>query len=227
MTKKKFVIIVAGGSGLRMGADLPKQFLKISNLPILMHTLLQFKNYDEATKIILVLPNSQIEFWKELCNQHHFTSPHTIVKGGQTRYHSVQNGLNSIKDTQGLVAIHDGVRMFISTQEIQNTFDSALLNGSGVLSTSSKDSLRVITDGENKGVDRSKYRIIQTPQTFDLSLIKEAFKLPYQSTFTDDASVFENAGHKISLVEGTYKNIKITTPEDLIIADAFLKNNNT
>ncbi len=227
MNKKKFVIIVAGGSGLRMGADLPKQFIKIGKLPILMHTLLQFKKYDKAIKTILVLPSSQISFWKELCIQHNFTTTHTIVEGGETRYHSVQNGLNSIPDTQGLIAIHDGVRMFVSTQGIKNAFDSALVNGSGVLSTPSKDSLRISENGENKAVDRSKYCIIQTPQTFDLKQIKDAFELPYQATFTDDASVFENAGHKIHLVEGDYKNIKITTPEDLIIADTFLKNKNT
>lgn len=222
MNKKKYVIIVAGGSGSRMNSDLPKQFITVGGQPILMHTLSQFKKYDRDIALILVLPESQITYWNQLCKEYEFDIEHNIIPGGQTRYHSVKNGLDSINSTHGYVAIHDGVRMFISTKNVEDSFVSAQEKGSGVLAVAPKDSLREISQGTNKAVDRSNFQIIQTPQTFDLKLIKDAFLLPYQETFTDDANVFEAAGHSISLVEGNYKNIKITTPEDLIVAEAFL-----
>ena len=223
MEIQKFAIIVAGGSGTRMGVKIPKQFIEVGGKPILMHSIEKFHHLSPTPKIIVTLPATEIETWKSLCKQHNFTLKHEIIEGGKTRYHSVKNGLNSIYSNNGLVAIHDGVRMFINKEAIENSYKSASESGSGVLYATSKDSLRKLDDnGGNKAVDRSQYCIIQTPQTFQLAPLKAAFELPYKDTFTDDASVFENAGHTIALVKGDYKNIKITTPEDLIIAETFL-----
>ena len=218
------MVIVAGGSGSRMRSDIPKQFLEVNGRPILMYTIDRFAQHKLQPQLIVVLPKSSIATWETLCKQHNFTSPHKIITGGQTRYHSVLNGLNSINTNEGTVAIHDGVRMFVPDDCISACFTSAENLNSGVPCVASKDSLRKIKNNGNTAVNREDYKIIQTPQVFDLSLLKRAFELPYQDSFTDDASVFENAGHSIHLVEGDYKNIKITTPEDLLIAETFLKN---
>ncbi|OEK01991.1 2-C-methyl-D-erythritol 4-phosphate cytidylyltransferase [Roseivirga sp. 4D4] len=217
---QKNAIIVAGGSGTRMQSELPKQFLLLNGKPILMHTLEAF-NFDDI-EIRLVLPGEQIEYWETLCEEHTFAVPHHIVQGGETRFHSVKNGLDSIKGNAGLVAIHDGVRPLISRDIISASFDQALTHGNAITSVPLKDSLREISSNSNRSVDRSVYRLIQTPQTFQLGLIKEAFETPYQSAFTDDASVFENNGGSIHLIDGDYRNIKITTPEDLLVAESFL-----
>ncbi|GAL82861.1 2-C-methyl-D-erythritol 4-phosphate cytidylyltransferase [Sporocytophaga myxococcoides] len=220
----KYAIIVAGGSGTRMNSEVPKQFILLNGLPILMHTVKNFFFYDSKITIILVLPSSQISAWNHLCQEHHFNFPLEIVHGGNTRFQSVKNGLAHIKEERGLVAIHDGVRPLIRKNIIQNAFKSAEIYGSGIVAVNSKDSLRVLKGNESEAVDRSLYKCIQTPQCFDLNLLKKAFDTEELPTFTDDATVFEHAGHKISLVEGGYENIKITTPEDLIIAEALLKN---
>jgi 2-C-methyl-D-erythritol 4-phosphate cytidylyltransferase len=214
---KKYAIIVAGGSGSRMKSDIPKQFIEVGGLPILMHTLQRFKEADSAIEIILVLPASQFEYWKELC-QKYKTVPHQLVAGGKTRFQSGLNGLKVI-DNEGLVAIHDGVRPFVSTEIINESFKVASEKGTAVVSVPSKDSVRV----NGQAIDRSTVRLIQTPQTFQISLIKKAFETEELSTFTDDASVVEHAGFEINLIEGNYENIKITTPEDLLWAEVLLK----
>jgi 2-C-methyl-D-erythritol 4-phosphate cytidylyltransferase len=213
---KKYAIIVAGGSGSRMKSDIPKQFIEVGGLPILMHTLQRFKEADSAIEIILVLPASQFEYWKELC-QKYKTVPHQLVAGGKTRFQSGLNGLKVI-DNEGLVAIHDGVRPFVSTEIIKESFKIASEKGTAVVSVPSKDSVRV----NGQAIDRSTVRLIQTPQTFQISLIKKAFETEELSTFTDDASVAEHAGFEINLIEGNYENIKITTPEDLLWAEVIL-----
>lgn len=217
---RKYAIIVAGGSGSRMQSQLPKQFLQLNGKPILMHTLEAF-SFREI-QITLVLPAEQVQHWEELCERNSFTVPHRTIHGGETRFHSVKNGLNSIEEKGGLVAIHDGVRPLISREIISRSFDQAQAHGNAITSVPLKDSLREISSEANQAVDRSKFRLVQTPQTFQLDLIKEAFETPYKDTFTDDAAVFENMGHSIHLIDGDYRNIKITTPEDLLVAESFL-----
>lgn len=210
----KFVIIVAGGSGLRMGGSIPKQFIKIGNEPLLMHTLRVFYLYDSTISIILVLPKEQIDYWKKLCNDYHFIINHSIVTGGETRFQSVKNGLMQVMGN-GVVAIHDGVRPFISIETISRCFDVALNKGNAIPFVDSKESIRILEEEKNYAIDRVKIKMIQTPQVFKVDLIKEAYNQEYQESFTDDASVFEKKGHSINLVEGNIENIKITTPIDL------------
>lgn len=214
-------MIVAGGSGTRMQSELPKQFIKLKGEPILMHTIRAF-SFD-GIKVIVVLPKSQIIFWKELCQKQAFFLEHKVVEGGKTRFESVKNGLNSIEANEGLVAIHDGVRPIIKKEIIISSFLSAEKNGNAIVSVPLKDSIREINKDQNEHKDRSKYRLIQTPQTFQLQLIRSAFEVDYKTHFTDDASVLEYAGNKINLIDGDYRNIKITTPEDLIVAESFLE----
>ncbi len=220
---KQFSVIVAGGSGSRMNTEVPKQYLPINGLPVLMHTINAFHNYSQALDIIVVLPPKDIELWEELCEKYEFNLPVRIAPGGETRFQSVRNGLARI-DSDGIVAIHDGVRPLVNKEIIAASYEIAALHGSAIAAVRLKESIRVTDKDQTKMADRSKYRIIQTPQTFQVSLIKGAYQIPEDSQFTDDASVLEKSGHKISLFEGSYKNIKITTPEDLIIAEAFLKN---
>lgn len=218
---QKYAILVAGGSGTRMKSELPKQFIKLAGKPILMHTLEAF-HFDDI-QIILVLPESQIPYWKELVDEHQFKIPHNIIAGGEQRFHSVKNGLSSIKADDGLVAIHDGVRPLIKRQIISESFVQAKRAGNAIASIQLKDSIRSITPHANQQEDRTNFRLIQTPQTFKIQLIKRAFEQEYTPSFTDDASVLEQAGHSINLIEGDYKNIKITTPEDLLVAETLLK----
>ncbi len=217
---QKYAVVVAGGSGTRMQSSLPKQFIEVLGQPILMHTLKAYA-FDDI-EIIIVLPDSQIEFWKELCSKYKFEVPHKVVKGGETRFHSVSNGLNAIPEN-GLVAIHDGVRPLISRNIIKKSYLVAKETGNAIVSVALKDSIRECTTAQNKMVDRNNYRLIQTPQTFQVKLIKEAFNTEYKSGFTDDASVLEAMGKTINLIDGDYRNIKITTPEDLKVAEAFLQ----
>ncbi len=218
---QKHALIVAGGSGTRMQSELPKQFIPLSGNPILMHTIEAF-DFDDI-EITLVLPEFQITYWESLCIQHNFSVPHKTVKGGNTRFESVKNGLKAIESNEGLVAIHDGVRPFIQKSTIQSSFEIAQKYGNAIVSVDLKDSLRHVDKSKNKAVDRNQYKIIQTPQTFRIDIIKKAFEVNFQDSFTDDASVLENHGHFIKLIEGDYKNIKITTPEDLLVAESILK----
>ena len=217
---KKYAIIVAGGSGSRMRSNLPKQFIEIGGLPVLMHTLIRFKEAFADINLILVLPENQFDFWEELCQKHHFTVAHQLIKGGNSRFQSGKNGL-AVIEADGIVAVHDGVRPFVSTDIIRESFEVAQEKGTAVVSVASKDSVRV----NGQAIDRQTVRLIQTPQTFQVSIIKKAFETEELSTFTDDASVVEFAGFEINLIEGSYENIKITTPEDLEWAEIILKRN--
>ncbi|WP_163378080.1 2-C-methyl-D-erythritol 4-phosphate cytidylyltransferase [Cyclobacterium sp. SYSU L10401] len=218
----KYTIIVAGGSGKRMGGAVPKQYQIIGNWPVLMHTLNKFHAYDKGMEILLVLPENDFTYWKELCLKHDFDIPHRLVKGGQSRYGSVSNGLSSIEGSRGLVAIHDGVRPFVSTEVIHQSFVEAAKRGSAVAAVALKDSIReVVSEDQSVFRDRQRYRLVQTPQTFQLEKIREAFSVGERDYFTDDATVYENMGWKVHLIPGNLENIKLTTPEDLNFA-AFL-----
>lgn len=218
---QKYAIIVAGGSGTRMKSEIPKQFIDIGGKPILMHTIEAYFSAFASLKLILVLPEIQVPFWRGLCEKHKFDIKHQIVNGGATRFHSVKNGLNAIHGN-GLVAIHDGVRPFISTDIIKNSYKIAAEMGNAIASVPLKDSIRYTNGEENKVADREHYQLIQTPQSFQIHLIKKAFEVDYESAFTDDAIVLEKLGEKIHLIPGDYKNIKITTAEDLLMAEAFI-----
>jgi len=219
---------VAGGSGSRMQTELPKQFLRLGNLPILMHTIRRFAEPSEGslfgTPTIVVLPERDFPTWERLCREHRFDVPVQVVAGGDTRFQSVRNGLQALSG-DGLVAIHDGVRPFVSSQIIEQSFAVAAQRGSAVAAVALKDSVRMVDETGNRAIDRSRFRLIQTPQTFQLPLIQQAFQTAELPTFTDDASVAEHAGYPIHLIEGSYDNLKITTPEDLIWAAAFLAKN--
>ena len=225
-----FAIIVAGGSGSRMRADIPKQFLLLNGKPILQHTIEQFLSVElaadaapqtvgtasEKITIIVVLPERERAIWNQLCNENNFHPNIQIVSGGNTRFQSVRNGLNAIQSRSGIVAVHDGVRPFVSPDIIQNSFATAARTGSAVTCVPVKDSVRVVgADGSSQAVDRSQYRLVQTPQTFQLDVFRQAFQTREQPFFTDCASVMEYAGFPITLIDGAYENIKITTPEDL------------
>ncbi|GAB4015908.1 2-C-methyl-D-erythritol 4-phosphate cytidylyltransferase [Spirosoma migulaei] len=211
-----FAIIVAGGSGSRMKSDIPKQFLLLKGKPILQHTIERFLTVVPASQLILVLPSGDWSIWNTLCEDHNFHPPIQTVNGGATRFQSVRNGLQAIGASDGLVAVHDGVRPFISPEIILTSFETAARTGSAVTCVPVKDSIRVVgTDGVSQAVDRSQYRLVQTPQTFQLTAFRHAFKTEEQAFFTDCASVMEYAGFPITLIEGSYENIKITTPEDL------------
>ena len=220
---KKFVIIVAGGSGNRMGTEIPKQLLELCGKPILMHTIQVFHDFDPKSKIILVLPEYQQQFWKELCMKHSFSIFHRVISGGKTRFHSVKNGLSQI-DGEGIVFIHDGVRPLVSQETIEKCNQMAQKNGNAIPVLSVNESLRKQEGDQNISVDRSQYFSVQTPQTFRSDQILKAYEQDFDPAYTDDASVAEKAGFPIFMVEGNRENIKITTPIDLVIAGALLKN---
>ena len=212
---KKVALIVAGGKGERMNADIPKQFLLLNNLPILMHTIKQFSHFE---KIIVVLPRSQFDFWNELCKNNNFTQIHILVESGKTRFHSVKNGLDKIDNTS-IIAIHDGVRPLISTALI-NSLVGKIKSGIGVIPiVPVKDSIRKLEGENSTHIDRSNLYKVQTPQCFLSTDIKEAYTQDFSVNFTDDASVFEANGGKINTLLGEEKNLKITTQEDLNIAE--------
>lgn len=220
-----YAIVVAGGQGLRMGADLPKQFLPIGGRPVLMHTLEAFERASPGIRLILVLPTGQQDFWKSLCQKHGFTLPHAIADGGETRFHSVLNGLHAIRedaDSNAIVGVHDGVRPFVSEEVIRRCYAAAQEHEAVVPVTPVVETLRELTGNTSITKDRSRYRLVQTPQTFCLSVLRRAYEQPYRETFTDDASVVEALGIPVKLVEGNRENIKITTPFDLVIAEALL-----
>jgi len=215
---KKVALIVAGGKGLRMNPNIPKQFLLLKGTPILMHTLQNFSHLDE---IILVLPKYQISFWEELCTAHNFTIPYTITEGGETRFHSVRNGLDRI-DNNSIVAIHDGVRPLVSKNLISNLISEVKEGVGGVPVVPIKDSIRQVDAEISTHIDRSNLYKVQTPQCFLSDEIKEAYAQEYSEKFTDDASVLESNGGKIATILGEEKNLKITTEEDFKIAELFL-----
>jgi 2-C-methyl-D-erythritol 4-phosphate cytidylyltransferase len=218
---KKYAIIVAGGVGNRMGTAIPKQFLEIKGKPVLMHSMNRFFNFDASINLIVVLPEQQISYWKELCKQHQFSLSHQIVKGGAERFYSVKNGLALVEEN-ALVAIHDAVRPLVNHQTIKAAFNAAQKFGSGIPVVALNDSIRKTEGNNNIAVNRNDYKIIQTPQCFGSTLLLAAFKQDYKIEFTDDATVLEAYGHKITLTDGNVENIKITTPRDLKLAEVLL-----
>jgi 2-C-methyl-D-erythritol 4-phosphate cytidylyltransferase len=221
MNKPKIAIIVAGGKGERMNADIPKQFLEIQGKPILMRTLDVFHKFDASMQLILVLPAFQIDFWENLCKKHNFTLPHQIVEGGNARFYSVKNGLETV-EVPALVAIHDGVRPLVSHQTISRCFEAAEKFDAAIPVVELFDSIRQLTKDGSQSVDRNAFKLVQTPQIFDAELLKKAYKQDFSPLFTDDASVVEAMGAKVELVEGNRENIKITTEFDLKIAETLI-----
>lgn len=217
------VIIVAGGKGLRMGADLPKQFLPIGGRPVLMHTIERFRQFDPQMQIVLVLPESQQAYWHSICSQYGFTSPADIANGGATRFHSVLNGLCLVAPGVTLVGVHDGVRPFVSTEVIGRCYVTAQTDEAVIPVIPVVETVRQFhADGTTTTVPRDSYRLVQTPQVFSAALLRQAYEQPFNDGFTDDASVVEAFGHAVTLVEGNRENIKITTPFDLKVAEALL-----
>ncbi|WP_139924919.1 2-C-methyl-D-erythritol 4-phosphate cytidylyltransferase [Hymenobacter sp. DG01] len=220
----RFAILVAGGSGTRMGADRPKQFLPLAGEPVLLHTLRRFA--DPALGVqqtVLVLPPDQFETWQQLCTEYAITLPHTVVAGGATRWASVRNGLAALSSPEGVVAVHDGVRPLTPASVIEATYQVAQAQGAAIAAVVPKDSVRSLGQQGSYALDRSRLRLVQTPQCFEIGLLRRAYQLPELPTFTDDASVVEDL-HPIQLVAGDYRNLKITTPEDLLLAEAILAN---
>ena len=215
---KKHIIIVAGGKGLRMGGDIPKQFLPVCGKPVLMRTLEAFHAYDASIHLILVLPVSQQAYWKQLCEEYQFDLMHEIADGGETRFHSVKNGLALVKE-DGLVGVHDGVRPFVSQEVIARCYDEALSLKAVIPVVGVVETVRHLTDEGSETVPRDQYKLVQTPQVFDVALLRRAYEQTYTDMFTDDASVVEALGEKVYLVEGNRENIKLTTPFDLKLAE--------
>lgn len=219
----KTVIIVAGGSGSRMNAQIPKQFLLLKNEPVLMHSIKRFYSFDSKIRIIVALPEEHISYWETLCEQHGFGIQHTVVNGGESRFHSVRNALEKI-DKDHLVGVHDGVRPLVSESTIQTCFDMASVMGNAVPVTDPVESVRKVHEGKSVALEREKLKMVQTPQVFKGEILIEAYRSIESSCFTDDASVVESAGNSIHLVEGNRENIKITTSLDLLIAEAIIEN---
>ena len=233
-----YIIIVAGGKGLRMGSDVPKQFLPVGGLPVLMHTIKRFREYSQEMQIILVLPEAQQDYWHSLCKEYAFDVEYMLANGGETRFHSVKNGLDMIPDdAEGVIGVHDGVRPFPALEVIERCYETAKETEAVIPVIPVVETLRhvvnvncdsvavnnVAVNGvaiSSITVPRNDYRLVQTPQTFTVSLLKKAYQQPYNDNFTDDASVVEAMGKSITLVEGNRENIKITTPFDLTVAEA-------
>ena len=216
---KHYAIIVAGGSGTRMRSAVPKQFLLLNGLPLLMHTIRVFHTCRTQPDIILVLHPDSHEYWLSLCQEHQFMLPYQLVSGGETRFHSVKNGLLTIEDQDAVIAIHDAVRPLVTPDIIDESFDCAEQYGNAVVAIKSRDSVRQIKDNRSQSLNRDEIYLIQTPQTFKADQLKKAYLQPYQENFTDDASVVEQTGVNINLIGGSYQNIKITYPEDIAIAE--------
>lgn len=219
---KRYAIIVAGGKGLRMGGELPKQFIPVEGRPVLMRTLDAFHACDASIQLILVLPHDHQAYWHELCAQYQFAVPHRIADGGATRFHSVQSGLSLVDAPEALVAVHDGVRPFVSPEVISRCYAEAEAHGAVVPVIPVVETVRQLVGEGSKTVARDAYRLVQTPQTFRATLLRRAYEQPYCDAFTDDASVVEALGSAVSLVDGNRENIKLTTPFDLIVAKALV-----
>lgn len=219
----KIAIIVASGTGSRMGGEIPKQFMSLGGKPILVRTIEKFLSIHDC-RVILVLSEDGMDYWNRI--EHDLDLRRIIlVKGGDSRFQSVKNGLAAIaEDSEGVVAIHDGVRPFVNVKTILNSFVVADSLGSAVAYVDSKDSVRVIDEAGNRALERDKVKLIQTPQTFRFSILRKAYEAEYETFFTDDASVVEHSGTEIHLIEGSYSNIKITTPDDLLFGEVILKN---
>jgi 2-C-methyl-D-erythritol 4-phosphate cytidylyltransferase len=222
LNHSEYAVIVAGGRGTRIKSTVPKQFIELNGLPVLCHTINAFFRYSEKIKVILVLPKEEFEVWEAIVKKYHFTYPIVLQEGGSSRFQSVKKGLEKIEG-DGLVAIHDGVRPLVSPDIIRESFRLAAKHQSAVAAMPLKESIRILERGHTKAMDRAQFRLIQTPQTFHVSLIKKAYTTKEDNALTDDASVAERDGHSIFLFEGSYRNLKITTEEDLVIAEALLR----
>ena len=223
---KKYLIVVAGGKGLRMGGDMPKQFQLLCGKPVLMVTLERLYTIDPAMQLILVLPAEHMELWMELCRQYEFTVPLILANGGATRFHSVQNGLAQVDDIEeALVGVHDGVRPFVSPRVVDDCFREAWIHGAAIPMIEVQDSLRHIVggNGATEVVMRDRYRLVQTPQVFKLSVLRRAYEQRFVESFTHDASVVESSGVKVVGVEGNRENIKLTTPFDFLVAKTLME----
>ena len=222
---KTIAIIVAGGSGTRFGAEVPNQFLELGGLPILMRTIEAFgDNRDGSFEVIVTLPLGQMDLWQQLCREYGFEVPHRVVAGGETRWHSVKNALDSIGDITDVdvIAVHDGVRPLAGPDLINRVLEAARRDGAAIPVVMLNDSVRQVDGETSHALDRSSLRAVQTPQAFNAKLLMDAYSHPYQPTFTDDASVVERAGHSVTLVEGDPRNLKITRPMDLALAEYLL-----
>lgn len=218
---KKHIIIVAGGKGLRMGGEIPKQFLPIGGKPVLMRTIEAFHLYDNTIHVVLVLPVSQQAYWRELCKKYSFELPHEVADGGETRFHSVMNGL-ALVEGEGLVGVHDGVRPFVSQEVITRCYAEAGTKKAVIPVIGVVETVRRLEGTDSVTVPRDQYKLVQTPQVFDVALLQRAYQQKYTEMFTDDASVVEALGEKVSLVEGNRENIKLTTPFDLKLAEMLI-----
>lgn len=218
---KYYAIIVGGGAGMRMQSELPKQFMLLNGRPILMHTIEAFYNSELQPEVILVLNVDYHQYWEQLCKQYKFAIPHQLVKGGLQRFHSVKNGLKLIK-ANSLVAIHDAVRPLVSNLLITEAYRQAEVSGNAVSAIKCSDSVRQVTADGSILLNRDEVYLVQTPQTFKIELLNKAYKQEYRNEFTDDASVVERSGAEINLIEGNTKNIKITFPEDLLLAELYI-----
>ena len=215
------VIIVAGGSGKRMGGALPKQFSIIGGKPILAHTINAFRKALPASRIVVVLSAEYIEFWKNLSARFE-VAKHSVVEGGKERFYSVKNGIEALSDAVDLIAVQDGVRPFATKELILRTVACAAENGSAIPVVKAVDSYRVVEGDTSHIIDRTPLRIVQTPQIFAAPVLRAAYDTEFRAEFTDDASVVEFSGERVALCEGDYLNIKITTPNDLALANAIL-----
>lgn len=218
---KKHIIIVAGGKGLRMCGEIPKQFLPIGGKPVLMRTIEAFHLYDNTIHVVLVLPVSQQAYWRELCKKYSFELPHEVADGGETRFHSVMNGL-ALVEGEGLVGVHDGVRPFVSQEVITRCYAEAGTKKAVIPVIGVVETVRRLEGTDSVTVPRDQYKLVQTPQVFDVALLQRAYQQKYTEMFTDDASVVEALGEKVFLVEGNRENIKLTTPFDLKLAEMLI-----
>lgn len=222
MERKRKAIIVAGGKGERMKTTVPKQFLMMDEKPLLMHTIHRFYQYDERMEILLVLPENQINYWNELCEKYGFSIHHQVIAGGETRFHSVKNALDVIRE-ECLIAVHDGVRPLVDAATIERCFSKAEKEGTAIPCVDLVDSIREVTENSNVSLDRKNYKLVQTPQVFQSGILIDSYARAANRQFTDDASVVEAAGYPIHLVEGNRMNIKITNPFDLKVAELLMK----
>ena len=218
----KYILIVAGGKGIRMKSELPKQFVELNGMPLVIRTIDAFSVDHQIDQITMVIPNGYLSYWKELCEKHHFSTALNIIEGGPQRYHSVKRGLSMVPGN-ALVAIHDAVRPFVSKELIKKGFDIAAKKGNAIPVLAVSESIREVSGSLSKAVNRDQYKSVQTPQFFHASLIKNAYQQPFNEWFTDDATVLELSGQQVYLFDGDPSNIKITTPEDLLIAEAILR----
>lgn len=219
---KFYAIIVAGGSGSRMQSVIPKQFLLLNGKPVIMHTVNAFYKSVNQPLIIVVLHADYHQYWQQLCKEHDFKIPHYLISGGETRFHSVKNGLALIED-DAVVAIHDAVRPLVSVDIINEAYNYAIKHGNAVVAVKSRDSIRQVKNQVSNALIRDEIYLVQTPQTFQSALLKMAYQQDFNTNFTDDASVVEQLGININIIPGSYTNIKITYPEDIAIAEALLK----